>query len=245
MNNTSRKPEKHVLVTKNYFENRAWADGKTVCGIDEAGRGCLAGPVVAAAVILPPGTQVDFLKDSKKMSPRARLKAFEWIQKNALYGFGIVNHRIIDRINIRNASFKAMERATHQLLAKVSIPPQYVVVDAMPLTLSGLPSHEFEVHYFNFGEDHSISIAAASIVAKVVRDAIITDISDSFPLFGLKDHKGYATTEHRTQLSTHQFSCIHRISFLRNISNKNKVCQENRLHGIQQLLCGSNEQLTI
>lgn len=199
---------------KNHFEEYYWNQSLPVCGIDEAGRGCLAGPVVAAAVILPRGVAPDFLKDSKIMSSKQREEAALWIKQNAVYGIGIVHHRFIDAHNILNASKEAMKRAFFNL--SVMEKPQSALIDAIPLSLYFEASSPLTVHYFPHGEEKSSSIAAASIIAKVARDEIMTHINQSFPLYQFSAHKGYATEKHRAAIKSHEACLIHRTTYLTN-----------------------------
>ena len=121
---------------KNYFEEQAWAQNQVICGLDEVGRGCLAGPVVTAAVILKPGKQPSrLLKDSKLMTPEEREKAFKWIENNCWYSVGIVHHRIIDDRNVWHATLIAMKKALVHLLATAPQIPSKIITDAMPLNL--------------------------------------------------------------------------------------------------------------
>ena len=161
------------FLKKNQFETDAWAQNRVVCGIDEVGRGCLAGPLVTAAVILPPHKLSPLLKDSKVLTEAERLKAFAWINKYCWYGVGIVHNRIVDKHNIWHATLIAMKRALLHALSACPQTPQAILIDAMPLELSDTSYNGIPVHYFPQGERKSSSIAAASIVAKVKRDAMM------------------------------------------------------------------------
>ncbi|MCL5874871.1 MAG: hypothetical protein M1114_00160, partial [Candidatus Dependentiae bacterium] len=132
MNKLSRFSNLTERFNKNYFEKKAWEQGQLVCGIDEVGRGCLAGPLVTAAVILPEGKVHRLLKDSKLMTLQERLDAYKWITKHCYYGFGIVNHRVIDSQNIWKATLIAMKRALMHALAVSPRQPSAILVDAMP-----------------------------------------------------------------------------------------------------------------
>lgn len=200
---------------KNYFESESWQRNQVVCGIDEVGRGCLAGPLVTAAVILPLGKTPSFLKDSKVMAPEERLKASIWIKKHCFYSYGIVHHRIIDTHNIWHATLIAMKKALLHLLA-YSPRPEAVLVDAMPLQLIDTSYNDIPVHYFPQGERRSSSIAAASIIAKVKRDALMEVYSQIVPGYLFEQHKGYATQKHRESLEIRRHSIIHRKTFLKN-----------------------------
>ncbi len=202
-----RKPD----FKKDFYEELAWANSDFVCGIDEVGRGCLAGPVVTAAVILHTRKKSRMIKASKQLTPNERCKAATWIHTNAWYAIGIVNHRIIDKINIYHATMQAMRRAASQLFASVRTQPTTILVDAMPLQLSSFAGN---IIAFPFGERKSISIAAASIIAKVTRDQIMHRMERSFPGYHFGRHKGYCTVEHRAMLAQLARSPIHRISYI-------------------------------
>lgn len=199
---------------KNYFEKVAWEQNQLVCGIDEVGRGCLAGPLVTAAVILPAGKAPRFLKDSKVMTPEERLKASQWILKNCLYSYGIVHHRTIDAHNIYHATLIAMKKALVHLLAKAPQLPNEILIDAMPLNLADTNYKEIPIRYFPFGESKSSSIAAASIIAKVKRDQLMEKLEHIYPGYGFKNHKGYRTPEHKKAIKTVSYCVIHRKTFV-------------------------------
>ena len=201
---------------KNYFEKSAWEQNQLVCGIDEVGRACLAGPLVTAAVILPKGKSHRFLKDSKLMTPQERLEAYFWITKNCYYSYGIVNHRVIDSYNIWHATLIAMKKALVHLLATAPR-PKAILVDAMPLQLFDTGYKDIPVHYFPFGESKSSSIAAASIIAKVKRDMLMGKLDGLFPGYDLKDHKGYSTPGHKKILCNTDYSIIHRQTFIKRL----------------------------
>lgn len=181
MSKLSRFTNLTERFNKNYFEKASWEQKQVVCGIDEVGRGCLAGPLVTAAVILPEGKTHRLLKDSKVMTLQERLDAYKWITKNCYYGYGIVNHRVIDSHNIWHATLIAMKKALMHTLATSPRLPQVVLVDAMPLSLFDTGYKEIPVHYFPFGESKSSSIAAASIIAKVKRDMLMGKMDALFP----------------------------------------------------------------
>ena len=179
--------------------------GRIEAGCDEAGRGCLAGPVVAAAVILPrnwdPG-----LNDSKKLSASKRGSFAEQIKEHALsWGIGVVDHREIDEINILNASFLAMHRALDQL----ELRPEFILVDGNRFHPYKDITHECIVK----GDGKFRNIAAASILAKTYRDEIMEELGQSFPHYGWSGNKGYPTKEHRSAIATHGPSPYHRLSF--------------------------------
>ncbi len=203
---------------KNYFEKAAWKNNNFVCGIDEVGRGCLAGPLVVAAAIIPRNTRYPLLKDSKILTIQERLTAANWIRKNCWYAIQSVNHHIIDKKNIYQATRYAMKKAFLQLYRSVhnKLTIDCVVVDAMPLDLSFL-STDLKVHSFPFAESISASVAAASIIAKVTRDNLMKKIHHFFPSYNLEKHKGYGTQIHRNVLLAQGPSIIHRATFIKKI----------------------------
>lgn len=203
-----------VIIKKNHFEAAAWAHNRCVCGIDEVGRGCLAGPLVTAAVILPVNTKSRLIHDSKVLTAQERLKAYQWLVAHGSYGVGIVHHRVIDQRNIWQATLLAMKRALTNLLATSNVSPEAILVDAMPLDVGDTGYQGIPVHHFHHGEQKSISIAAASIIAKVTRDKLMDDFELMFPGYHLGQHKGYGTALHRDALKERQASIIHRESFL-------------------------------
>ena len=176
-----------------------------IAGIDEAGRGPLAGPVVASAVILIKKERIRGLRDSKKLSARQIEAIFREILYRALsIGVGIVDSSEIDRINILNATKKAMEIAVHDL----SLRPHLVLIDALTITGCSIPQRSFVK-----GEDVSASIAAASVVAKYVRDCVMRLYHDIYPAYGFDRHKGYATGKHMQCIREFGPCPIHRTSF--------------------------------
>ena len=219
-----------VTIKKNFFEYQAWESQHTIIGIDEVGRGCFAGPVVAAAVILPINKLNKMLKDSKIMTPEERIHAFAWIQKHCIYGVGIAHHRLIDEHNIVQATRIAMIKATLNTLYQISTHPSAIVIDAMSIDLSQTAFQGIPIYHFVRGESKSSSIAAASIVAKVTRDYMMNILEKSIPGYGWSANKGYGTIAHRTALQSYQHSILHRMRFLKNLQQ-----QENNL----------DEQLTL
>lgn len=176
-----------------------------IAGIDEAGRGTLAGPVVAAAVILKKGERIDRLRDSKKVPAREREYLFNKIQNASIdIGIGIVGSEEIDRINILRATKRAMQQAVETL----SVAPDLLVIDAV--SLASIPIKQLSPIK---GEDKSASIAAASIVAKCVRDNIMRDLHLQYPDYNFERHKGYSTKEHLEMLKIYGPCAIHRKSF--------------------------------
>jgi ribonuclease HII len=224
-----------IPFKKNSFELKAWEEKKVVCGIDEAGRGCLAGPVVVGAAIIPPGTTYRLLKDSKLLDRDELLKAYTWIQKNCRYSYVAFDHKAIDTHNIYQATMKAMRRAFMQIMIDTSETVQIVCTDAMPLQLKGSAYESIDVAHFIKGERFSSSIAAASIVAKVNRDRIMKLFGSAIPGYEFENHKGYATTKHREYISQIGRSLVHRLSY----SMGDKTI-ENYDENNQQSICGSN-----
>ena len=180
---------------------------KLICGVDEAGRGPLAGPVCAAAVILPPHIEIPGLNDSKKLTDKKRRELFPVIKEQAIaYGIGLAGHEEIDRINILQATYLAMERA----IAQLSVKPELVLIDGNRAKDFGLP-----VQTVIKGDSLSASIAAASVLAKVTRDDLMLDAAKDYPQYAFDVHKGYGTKAHYEALTTHGPSPIHRMSFLK------------------------------
>lgn len=172
-------------------ENRLYSAGyKYIVGIDEAGRGPLYGPVVAGACILPPNFKLEGLTDSKQLTEKKRETYFEYIKENCIaYGIGIVSAKEIDKINIYEAARKAMLIALSEVRKKIDA--DYVLTDAMPLPNLDIP-HEAIIK----GDAKSISIAAASVLAKVTRDHMMYEIDKKYPQYDFKSHKGYPTKKH-------------------------------------------------
>lgn len=180
---------------------------KLICGVDEAGRGPLAGPVCAAAVILPPHIEIPGLNDSKKLTDKKRRELFPVIKEQAIaYGIGLAGHEEIDRINILQATYLAMERA----IAQLSVKPELVLIDGNRAKDFGLP-----VQTVIKGDSLSASIAAASILAKVTRDDLMLDAAKEYPQYAFDVHKGYGTKAHYEALRAYGPSPIHRMSFLK------------------------------
>jgi ribonuclease HII len=188
------------------FEQRLWDNQiQFIAGIDEVGRGCLFGDVVAAAVILPMGLVIEGINDSKKLSEKKREMLFEIIQQEAVaISIGYVDCLTIDRINIKQAARLAMKQALEQL----AVQPNYLLVDAEKVDSSIL--QEAIIH----GDALSQSIAAASIIAKVTRDRMCNEWGKQYPDYGIAIHKGYATKLHRERILEHGPCPLHRRSFL-------------------------------
>jgi ribonuclease HII len=189
-----------------HFESAAWRRGiSRLAGVDEAGRGPLAGPVVAAAVVLAPGARIAGVDDSKRLPPEERQRLFDLIQERAVgVGVGIVDHLTIDRINILQATRLAMGQA----LGALGMEPELVLTDFV--TVPGLRCPQRNLVE---GDRRSASVAAASIIAKVTRDRIMEEADRAYPLYGFGRHKGYGTPEHRIALEQHGPCALHRRTF--------------------------------
>jgi hypothetical protein len=180
-----------------------------ICGIDEAGRGPLAGPVSAAAVILPADCEILFLNDSKKLSPNKRALLYDEIKEKAIaWGIAMVSPERIDEINILQACYEAMREAVRSL----SVPPDLLLNDAV--TIPGLPMQQVPIIK---GDAKSVSIAAASVLAKVERDRRMEEYDRLYPGYGFAKHKGYGTAQHIAALRELGPCPIHRRSFIRKI----------------------------
>lgn len=193
-----------------FYENEARREGcGTVCGIDEAGRGPLAGPVFAAAVVLPPGLMIDGLNDSKKLSPKKREELFGVIEeKAAAFGIGFATETEIDEINILQATFLAMKRAYLAL----GLPCDRALVDG-----NRMPDLGVDTHTIIKGDSLCASIAAASILAKVSRDRLMREIDAAYPQYEFARHKGYGTKLHIELLRKYGPCPVHRRTFLKKI----------------------------
>lgn len=190
------------------IEDSFYADGMNViCGVDEAGRGPLAGPVCAAAVILPPHLEIPGLTDSKKLTDKKRRELYPIIKEQAIaYGIGMASEQEIDEINILQATFLAMQRALDQL----NIKPDLALIDGNREKDFGIP-----VKTVVKGDSLSMNIAAASILAKVTRDDLMVKLAEEYPQYGFEIHKGYGTKAHYAALTVHGPSPIHRMTFLK------------------------------
>ena len=190
------------------IEESCYADGvQVICGVDEAGRGPLAGPVCAAAVILPPQLELPGLTDSKKLTDKKRRELYPIIKEQAIaYGIGLASEQEIDEINILQATFLAMRRALEQLNGKADL----ALIDGNRAADFGLP-----VKTVVKGDSLSANIAAASVLAKVTRDDIMVALAEEYPQYGFEIHKGYGTKAHYAALREHGHCPIHRISFLK------------------------------
>jgi len=188
------------------FESELWDKGYgVIAGIDEAGRGSLAGPVVAAAVVFDPGCSIEGINDSKKLTPKIRESLFDDIYREArAVGVGIVDQQVIDSINILQATFQAMQKA----VARLSERPDYLLIDG-----NRAPDFELPYKVIVKGDARCFSIAAASIVAKVTRDRIMTELDESYPKYCFKSNKGYATSEHISAIKEYGLTSEHRYTF--------------------------------
>lgn len=193
-----------------YEEKALNAGYKCVCGIDEAGRGPLAGPVYAAAVILPLGLEIEGLNDSKKISEKKREQLFDIICEKAVdYSIGIATEQEIDEINILNATFLAMHRAVEGLKTK----PDYALIDGNQYPKIPFVAEETVVK----GDAKVMSVAAASILAKVSRDRFMLEKAKEYPQYQFEKHKGYGTKLHYEMLKEYGPSPIHRMTFLKKL----------------------------
>ena len=195
-------------ITMWEIEDGFYAEGvKTICGVDEAGRGPLAGPVCAAAVILPEHLQIPGLTDSKKLTDKKRRELYPVIMEQAIaYGIGFATEQEIDEINILQATFLAMQRALDQL----SVKPELALIDGNREKDFGLP-----VKTVVKGDSLSANIAAASVLAKVTRDDLMVKLAQDYPQYGFEIHKGYGTKAHYAALTEHGACPVHRMSFLK------------------------------
>lgn len=190
------------------LEEELFAQGyAAICGVDEAGRGPLAGPVCAAAVILPRNLEIPGLDDSKKLSDKRRRELFPIIQQQAIaYGIGFADHAEIDEINILQATFLAMKRA----LSAMEMKPDFALIDGNRETDFGLP-----IKTVVKGDSLSANIAAASVLAKVSRDDLMDAMAKEYPQYSFEIHKGYGTKAHYEALRTYGPCPIHRLTFLK------------------------------
>lgn len=206
------KSKQPVLLT---MEKEAELRAKgfmAVCGIDEAGRGPLAGPVVAAAVILPEGIELPGVNDSKKITEKKREVLFDFVKEHALaYGIGQASEQEIDEINILQATFLAMRRAVEAL----DVPADFALVDGNRIQGLDIPAETVIG-----GDGKVLSIAAASILAKVTRDRYMREMAQTYPEYGFEKHKGYGTKAHYAAIEQYGICPLHRRTFLKKILNK-------------------------
>ena len=211
---TDKAREKEELrLEEMRIEERTVLELSPIAGVDEAGRGPLAGPVVAACAVIPLDYPFYYLNDSKKMSEKRREALFEVLQKEAVaFGIGIVSPERIDEINILQATYEAMREALKDMEKRFSLSPNILLNDAV--TIPGIPIPQKAIVH---GDAKSLSIAAASVLAKVTRDHIMLEYDEQYPKYGFKQHKGYGTKVHREAILTHGPCPIHRRSFLKNL----------------------------
>jgi ribonuclease HII len=204
----AHKRELDRIETMRVYENRFLQKYDVICGVDEAGRGPLAGPVVAGAVILPKDCHMLYLNDSKKLSAKKRDELYEQIKDEAIsWAVGIVGPERIDEINILQATYEAMRIAIGQLTPT----PQILLNDAVEIPRVSIPQCPIIK-----GDAKSISIAAASIMAKVTRDRIMMEYDNLYPAYGFASHKGYGSAAHIEAIRTNGPSPIHRNTFIKN-----------------------------
>lgn len=191
------------------FLEKRFADHKEICGVDEVGRGPLAGPIFAGAVILPPGLIIPGLNDSKQVSARNRELLYDVILSNAVaVGVGMVSEKVIDEQGLEYANLEAMRRAVREL----SVKPDMLLVDAKEI-----PDLDIPQFHLDKGDANSVSIAAASIVAKVTRDRLMKEYAEKYPEYGFDENAGYGTAAHVAALKKYGPCPIHRRLFLRKI----------------------------
>ena len=209
-----KEKEEQRLIKLKEIEEEIYNSGtEYICGIDEAGRGPLAGPVVVAAVIMPRNSMIEGVNDSKKVSEKKRESLYEIITNEAIaYGVGIIDQKEIDRINILNATKEGLTMAVKEL----SIRPNLILVDA----LKNIDTDGIEYRSIIKGDAKCYSIAAASIIAKVTRDRIMRQGDEVYPQYGFSKHKGYGTAAHIAAIEEYGLCPLHRLSFVKNILNK-------------------------
>ena len=209
-----KEKEEQRLNKLKEIENEIYNTGvQTICGIDEAGRGPLAGPVVVAAVIMPKDSFIEGVNDSKKVSEKKRETLYEQITNEAIaWGVGIIDQKEIDRINILNATKEGLTTAIRELKVK----PDRIIVDALDkIDTLGIPYTPIIK-----GDAKCYSIAAASIIAKVTRDRIMRQWDEIYPMYGFEKHKGYGTAAHIAAIKEYGLCPLHRLSFVKNIIGK-------------------------
>lgn len=208
--------KENIAVDWLKYENELYSQGcELVCGVDEAGRGPLAGPVFAAAVILPKGYIVEGANDSKKLSEKKREILFDKIKEEAIYySIAKIDEKTIDKVNILNATFMAMNEAVNTL----GVSPDYVMIDGNKVP-KGM---KYPAKAIVKGDANSISIACASILAKVSRDRYMLKMAEKYPQYQFEKHKGYGTKLHYQMLDEYGASDIHRQSFLKSWYAKNE-----------------------
>lgn len=207
-----KEKEQERLENLKEIEKEWYKKGtKKICGIDEAGRGPLAGPVVVAAVIMPEDSMIEGVNDSKKVSEEKREKLYDEITQNAIaWGVGIIDQKEIDEINILNATKKGLTQALTELSEK----PDIILVDA----LTGIDTLGIPYQSIIKGDAKSYSIAAASIIAKVTRDRIMRQWDEIYPEYGFGKHKGYGTKVHIEAIRNNGICPLHRKTFVKNFT---------------------------
>ena len=208
--------QQRLSEMKRFDEETSGAERAFIAGVDEVGRGPLAGPVVAAAVILPRDFDVVGIDDSKKLTEKKREALFPIIKENAVaFGIGMANHTKIDEINIlqatKEAMIQALEQASQMLFERAGVPIDHILFDAMTIKQIKTPQTSIIK-----GDSKSLSIAAASILAKVTRDRMMVDFAEVYPGYGFEKNKGYGTKAHYEGLRAQGLCSIHRRSFLKN-----------------------------
>ena len=208
-----RKPKQQSLLPQSKadplaFERRLVEKGyKHIAGVDEAGRGCLAGPVVAASVVLPRGLIIEGLKDSKQLTARKRDEMYDRVCESALaWSWSAVSAEEIDRINILQATLVAMRESVE----KLGTQPDFLLIDGRDTIMSGIPQKAISK-----GDIFSHSVAAASVIAKVTRDRMMCEHATTYPAFSFHIHKGYGTKLHLDELVANKPSPLHRMTFRR------------------------------
>ena len=206
------KEELRLKELKQIEEELYNSGANLICGIDEAGRGPLAGPVVVAAAIMPRNSMIEGVNDSKKVSEKKREKLYDLITDEAIaYGVGIIDQKEIDRINILNATKEGLTMAVKELNPK----PDLIIVDALSkIDTEGIPYKSIIK-----GDTKCYSIACASIIAKVTRDRIMRQWDEVYPQYGFIKHKGYGTAAHISAIKEYGLCPLHRLSFVKNIVN--------------------------
>lgn len=229
---------KRIPRAKSVIEQAAWKVQGLVCGVDEVGRGCLAGPLVTAAVVLYPRAVFPLLKDSKLLTKEQRVRAARWIKEHSWHAYGVASHHEIDRLNIYQATRCAMRRAVLQLCNGMPQLPARIVVDALPLSFEHTVLAQVPVEYFPFAEQRSISVAAASILAKVYRDNLMSEFDKIIPGYALAVHKGYATNHHRQCVAHLGQSIIHRKTFIHDWGEEEGIYEQQI-----ELFCRNSREL--
>lgn len=233
-----QKKERNRLEAMLHFERLLWKAGiQSIAGVDEVGMGPLAGPVVAAAVVFPPGAEIEGIDDSKALDETTRVRLDQEIrQKASAFAIGVVEIEEIDRINIYHAGIRAMQLA----LTSLPTPPQHILVDSRTIPGFSQPQNSFDK-----GDGINFSIASASIVAKVYRDRLMTELDEKYPGYGFASHKGYATPEHQRAIRELGPCPIHRRSF----DYIRELCGEysNLYYALKEqgYACTSREQLSV